>query len=288
MKTHTFPLFLSLRKQRQGEGKWINHRIRPLICVCGRRDDEKLERGLGRVRGRSPPTPPRELATCCLTLFSTLLPFKGLGRAAVQLVGEGDRGFSDIAIEYASPRGDDLDARLLRAMVIKGILEQTTTAQVNLVNADLLAKARGLRISEKTVRSDGGDGAPVLTEMTVRLGTGATRFSAAVGPGGQISVSGTVKAGAPYLTKIGAFDVDLGIEGIFLLTRQIDQPGIIAGVAGVLCAGGVNISYMTVCRMGKGEDAIMAVGLDDRPSEELIAKITSIGAISEFALVSED
>lgn len=173
-------------------------------------------------------------------------------------------------------------------MVIKGILEQTTTAQVNLVNADLLSKERGLRISEKTVRSDGGEGAPPLTEMTVRLGTGATRFSASLS-GGQISVSGTVKAGAPYLTKIGDFDVDLGIEGIFLLTRQIDQPGIIAGVAGVLCAGGVNISYMTVCRTGgKGGDAIMAVGLDDRPSEELIGKITSIGAISEFALVSED
>jgi D-3-phosphoglycerate dehydrogenase / 2-oxoglutarate reductase len=226
------------------------------------------------------------------TLKTTPLPTKkntiqGLGRAAVQLVGEGDRGFADVAIEYASPRGDDLDARLLRAMVVKGILEQTTTASVNLVNADLLAKERGLRISEKTVRSDGGDGAPPLTEMSVRLGTGATRFSAAL-TGGQISVSGTVKAGAPYLTKIGAFDVDLGIEGIFLLTRQIDQPGIIAGVAGILSEGGVNISYMTVCRTGKGEDAIMAVGLDDRPSEELIAKITSIGAISEFALVSED
>jgi D-3-phosphoglycerate dehydrogenase len=40
-------------------------------------------------------------------------------------------------------------------MVIKGILEDTTTANVNLVNADLLAKNRGLRISEVTIRSDG-------------------------------------------------------------------------------------------------------------------------------------
>lgn len=28
-----------------------------------------------------------------------------------------DQGFSDIAICYSSPRGDDLDTRLLRAMV---------------------------------------------------------------------------------------------------------------------------------------------------------------------------
>jgi len=31
-----------------------------------------------------------------------------------------------------SPRGDDLDTRLLRAMVVKGILEQITTSQVRL------------------------------------------------------------------------------------------------------------------------------------------------------------
>ena len=52
-------------------------------------------------------------------------------------------------------RADDLDTRLLRAMVIKGILEQITTARVNLVNADLLAKNRGLRIIEQTVPADG-------------------------------------------------------------------------------------------------------------------------------------
>ncbi len=61
----------------------------------------------------------------------------------------------DSAQLYAVFRGDDLDTRLLRAMVIKGILEQITTSTVNLVNADLLAKTRGLRIIESTVPSEG-------------------------------------------------------------------------------------------------------------------------------------
>ena len=71
----------------------------------------------------------------------------------LQLVGTG--GFTDVTITYATPRGDDLDTRLLRAMVIKGILEQITTATVNLVNADLLARNRGLRILESKVPSAG-------------------------------------------------------------------------------------------------------------------------------------
>lgn len=44
-------------------------------------------------------------------------------------------------------------------MVIKGILEQITTSTVNLVNADLLAKNRGLRIRETSVFAEGKVGA---------------------------------------------------------------------------------------------------------------------------------
>ena len=46
--------------------------------------------------------------------------------------------------------GDDLDTRLLRAMVVKGVLEAFTTARVNLVNADLLARTRGIRYVRDT------------------------------------------------------------------------------------------------------------------------------------------
>lgn len=52
----------------------------------------------------------------------------------------------------------------------------------------------------------------VLTSMTVALGTSNSKFSAALNSKGDISVSGTVKGGAPFLTSIGNFDVDLVIE----------------------------------------------------------------------------
>lgn len=38
---------------------------------------------------------------------------------------------------------------------LQGILEQVTTATVNLVNADLLAKNRGLSIIETTIPAEG-------------------------------------------------------------------------------------------------------------------------------------
>lgn len=216
-------------------------------------------------------------------VLAELQPFvslsQGLGTAAVQLVR--DTGFTDVKITYHSPRGDDLDTRLLRAMVIKGILEQITTSTVNLVNADLLAKTRGLRIIESTVPSEGRD---VLSSMTVALGTSNSKFSAALNSQGDISVSGTVKGGAPFLTSVGNFDVDLVIEGTVLLVLQKDRPGLIAAVGQQLAEANVNISFMTVSRTQPGKDAVMAIGVDGQPPQSVLDKIPSISGIKEFAL----
>ncbi|EIE24512.1 phosphoglycerate dehydrogenase [Coccomyxa subellipsoidea C-169] len=202
----------------------------------------------------------------------------GLGRAAVQLTDKSAR-----ILKQSDWCADDLDTRLLRAMVIKGILEQITTANVNLVNADLLAKNRGLRIIESTVPAEGKE---VLKSLRIALGSSDTRFSAALGTDRKISVTGTVKGAAPYLTRIGTFDVDLSLDGIILLTRQKDQPGVISAVSTVLAEAGVNISFMSVS-VTPDNDAVMALGLDMEPTPELLAKLPSLKGITEFAMFSE-
>ncbi|EFJ48574.1 hypothetical protein VOLCADRAFT_60404, partial [Volvox carteri f. nagariensis] len=222
-----------------------------------------------------------------LELLEELQPYmalaEGLGRAAVGLVG--DRGFADLAITYSSPRGDDLDSRLLRAMVIKGVLEGTTTARVNYVNADLLARNRDLKITEVHVRS--GDGGQVLSSMSVALGTSDSRFSAAVDRTQRIYVEGKVAGGQPFLTKIGNFDVELAMGGSVLLTRQRDQPGIVGGVGMLLAKDQVNISFMTVCRTAKHREAIMAIGIDSEPSLETLAAITEVPGVMEVTVFKE-
>ena len=60
-----------------------------------------------------------------------------------------------------------------------------------------------------------------LGSLRVALGSQSAVFSAAVCSRNEISVSGTVKAGAPYLTCIGSFNVDLQLGGIVLLVRQV-------------------------------------------------------------------
>ncbi|KAG2434634.1 hypothetical protein HXX76_007528 [Chlamydomonas incerta] len=232
---------------------------------------------------------------------------EGLGRAAVGLVSNsssgsaaggggphggsgphgGKGGFGDIAITYSSPRGDDLDTRLLRAMVIKGVLEETTTSKVNLVNADLLARNRGLRITEVSIRAGGDGAAEVLTSMSVALGTADSKFSGAVDRTNRIYVEGRVVGGTPFLTKIGNFDVELAVQGSVMLTRQRDQPGIVGGVGMLLSRDSVNISFMTVSRTAKDGEAIMAIGIDSEPSAATLEEITRVKGVIEVTIFKE-
>lgn len=210
-----------------------------------------------------------------------------LGRLAVQLVAGGS-GIKGVKISYASARSpDDLDTRILRAMVTKGIVEPVSSVFVNLVNADFTAKQRGLRIAEERHFLDGGDpaeGAP-LESIQVHLSHVESRFASALSDSGEVRVEGRVKDGIPHLTHVGSFAVDVSLEGNLILCRQVDQPGMIGRVGNILGDDNVNVNYMSVGRTGQGQQAIMAIGVDEEPSKDTLSKIGHVPAIQEFVFL---
>jgi len=58
-------------------------------------------------------------------------------------------------------------------------------------------------------------------------------------------------------------------------------------VATALAEGGVNVSYMTVTRTGQGQEAIMAIGVDGTPPQEVLQTIPKVPGVVEFTLFSE-
>ncbi|KAI6678020.1 hypothetical protein NL676_038816 [Syzygium grande] len=207
-----------------------------------------------------------------------------LGRLAVQLVGGGS-GVKTIKVTYASARApDDLDTRLLRAMITKGIIEPISNVFVNLVNADFTAKQRGLRITEERVILDGSPESP-LEFIQVQIANVESRFASAISDSGEITVEGRVKDGIPHLTKVGSFEVDVSLEGSIILCRQVDQPGMIGRVGSILGEENVNVSFMSVGRIAPRKHAVMAIGVDEQPSKETLKKIGDISAIEEFVFL---
>ncbi|XP_006297918.2 D-3-phosphoglycerate dehydrogenase 1, chloroplastic [Capsella rubella] len=207
-----------------------------------------------------------------------------LGRLAVQLVAGGS-GVKNVKVTYASARAtDDLDTRLLRAMITKGIIEPISDVYVNLVNADYTAKQRGLRISEERVLLDGSPESPLDT-ITVQLCNVESKFASALSESGEVKVEGRVKDGVPHLTKVGSFEVDVSLEGSIILCRQVDQPGMIGTVGSILGESNVNVSFMSVGRIAPRKQAVMAIGVDDMPSKETLKKIGEIPAVEEFVFL---
>ncbi|KAJ9693474.1 hypothetical protein PVL29_012309 [Vitis rotundifolia] len=221
-------------------------------------------------------------------VISELSPYvvlaEKLGRLAVQLVAGGS-GIKSVKVVYKTARDpDDLDTRLLRAMVTKGIIEPISTSFINLVNADFTAKQKGLRISEERVSIDSSPENPVES-IQVQISNVDSKFASAVSENEYISIEGKVKDGIPRLTCVGSFSVDVSLEGNLILCRQIDQPGMIGRVGKILGERNVNVSFMSVGRTVKRTRAIMAIGVDEEPDKDTLKKIGEVPAIEEFVFL---
>ena len=91
-----------------------------------------------------------------------------------------------VKVTYASARApDDLDTRLLRAMITKGIIEPISSVFVNLVNADFSAKQRVMRISEERIVLDGSPESP-LDFIQVQIANVESKFASAISESGEI------------------------------------------------------------------------------------------------------
>ncbi|KAL7152301.1 hypothetical protein ABFS83_04G087700 [Erythranthe nasuta] len=249
---------------------------------------EIAEAVVGALRGElsatavnAPMVPPQVLSE--LAPYVTLA--EKLGRLAVQLVSGGS-GIQSVKVVYCSARDpDNLDTRLLRAMITKGIIEPISNAHINLVNADYKAKQKGIRISEERVFVDSSPENPVET-IQVQISNVQSKFESALLGNGNISIEGKVKYGIPHLTSVGSFGVDVSLEGNLILCRQVDQPGMIGRVGNILAEGNVNVSFMSVGRTVKRTKAIMAIGVDEEPDKATLRQIGDVPAVDEFVFLN--
>ena len=193
-----------------------------------------------------------------------LMPFMGLcarlGRLVVQLAG----GPVDaLEITYGGSIAY-FDTRLLTLGVLGGALEARVTGPVNFVNVELVAEELGVSTLEE--REPAVPDFPRLITVAV------------AGTGGRMSVSGT-SMGSEHkqrLVRVFGEDVDIEPAQHMAFLRYVDAPGIGGKVGTLLGEWGVNIGHMSVGRGKLGDQAVMALTLDDALSaaqtERLVAE----------------
>ena len=192
-----------------------------------------------------------------------------LGRALTQLSGA---RMERVEVTYAGELAAH-DVTPLTAAVIKGLLAPITEERVNLINARLVARSRGLSVVEQ--KADRAEGNYVnLVSIAVQSN------------GDRRVVAGTIFQNEPRLVRIDDYWVDVYPQGHVLITQHQDRPGMIGRVGTLLGSGDVNISSMQVGRRVQRGDAIMIMNLDEPLSESLLQQIGAIDGIRTVKQVS--
>jgi D-3-phosphoglycerate dehydrogenase len=188
------------------------------------------------------------------------------------------------------------DLRPLQAALIKGLLEPISDAHVNMINAPLLARQRGIEISEQ--KSPTSSEFANLVTLRVLDVNGTASFA---GKGGSDAerveqLSGTVMHGEPRIVRVGRYWTEFVPEGYILFCRNPDQPGMIGRVGTILGKAGVNIRHMDVGpieraprphRAGEQPDiALMIISVDDPIPEWALEEISSSGDIFGLTVVN--
>jgi D-3-phosphoglycerate dehydrogenase len=166
------------------------------------------------------------------------------------------------------------DCRLLTAAFAAGMLEHAMEATVNLVNAEILMRERGIELIEQRNTEIRDFNSMITAEVVSR-----ERTSVASG-----ALFGNDR---PRLVRKGDFLLESRLEGTLLLTTHRDMPGVIGKVGEVMGKHRINIAYLSV---GRGEnkpgvDAIGVFALDSQPPAEALAEVLALEPIIRACIV---
>ena len=153
--------------------------------------------------------------------------------------------------------------QLITSAFTSGLLSSALDENVSIVNADVTASDRGI---------------PITTVSSSEVGAFATMITAILETeAGEITAAGTT-FGNDFLrlVRLGPYQLDAYLDGLLLVYRHRDVPGLI-GAIGTTCGKyQVNISHMALGRETNepGGDAVAVLNLDNEPSPEALHEIS--------------
>jgi D-3-phosphoglycerate dehydrogenase len=186
-----------------------------------------------------------------------------MGSLLIQLI---EGRLESIKITYGGEAATLPNTKFITRVILKGMLDPILQAPVNFVNAEFVAKERGIRLSETTTEEAYGFKNIIsITAKTDKM---------------TESVSGSVSApDHARIVSIGGYLTDLTPTGHVVISRHIDKPGIIGKAATILGQANVNIAGMQVGRHKPGEEALMVLTVDSAVPAEAMEEIKKIDGI---------
>lgn len=164
--------------------------------------------------------------------------------------------------------------KLLTAAFTAGLLESRLAQGVNLVNAELIARERGIEIAEAASPKKGD----FASALQIDVETDKKTYTAV----------GTLFGDQyPRLVQLGQYRLESYLDGTLFVFTHKDMPGLIGFVGTIFGTHATNIAAMSVGRTGNapGGEAIGVLNLDSAPPEEACTAVKGHPHVSSVTVV---
>ncbi len=193
---------------------------------------------------------------------------ENLGSFAGQLT---ETGIKAISVEYEGAVAA-LNVKPLTQAVLTGLLRPQLEA-VNMVNAPIIARERGIDVAEVKHERDSDYQTQITVTVTTERRTRA--------------VSGTLFGGSkPRLVNIKGIEIEGEFSPHMLYITNEDKPGFIGRLGALLGDSKVNIATFHLGRDRPGGEAIALVSVDSAISPDLLGKIAALEGVTQAKTLS--
>jgi D-3-phosphoglycerate dehydrogenase len=174
-----------------------------------------------------------------------LRPYLRLGEQLGSFLGQiSNYAIEEVLIEYRGEVGEH-ETKPITSSVLKGLLTPFVGETVNFVNAPIMAKERGIKVTESTSAAAEDFALTARSKME------------------QNYIAGTLFGRKELrIVKLNDFFIEALPEGYILLVSNYDKPGVIGNIGNALGSQNINIATMQFGRDRMGGNAISLLHLD--------------------------
>lgn len=168
---------------------------------------------------------------------------------------------------------EEKDTSEVTAAAVRGTLEAFGAEDANIVNAQYLAKQRGISVSE----TKGGQAGNYVNRVDVVLH----------GEGKTTQLGGTAYNNiSPRIIQIDDADMDIRLNKHMLFLRYPDKPGYVGKFGTLLANHGINIANMEVGSLDSRERASMVIGLNEPAGTDVLEELRAVDGVERAWYVS--
>ncbi|MCF6321942.1 MAG: phosphoglycerate dehydrogenase [Rhizobiaceae bacterium] len=203
-----------------------------------------------------------------------LLPFVKLAEYLGSFVGQvTDSPIKEFEILYDGAVAG-MNTSALTSAALAGLIK-SQVAEVNMVSAPVMAKERGIQVSE-TKRDKSG-----VFDSYIKINLVTEKH--------QRSIAGTVFSdGKPRFIQIKGINLDAEVGRHMIYTTNRDVPGIIGTLGKILGDGGVNIANFNLGRDKPGGDAIALLYVDQTVGKPILDELLNGGLFNQARALEFD